>query len=162
MGFGRWQNMMPFLGHKLICPRYPSRSALATVQRKCRHAPAIRPLATARWFPATRPGKSPETCPARREKIFCFSSEANQLPLSCRPVPKEGTSAVVTNVGAGCGGRDRAVARLCAWTNGAGRVRRSRVVLTPRRWRQVGDDASHHADEGGKKARSPGRARRKP
>jgi hypothetical protein len=36
------------------------------------------------------------------------------------------------------------------------------VVLTPRRWRQVGDDASHHADDGGNKARSPGRARRKP
>jgi hypothetical protein len=40
--------------------------------------------------------------------------------------------------------------------------RRSRVVLTPRRWRQVGDDASHNADDGGKKARSPGRARYKP
>jgi hypothetical protein len=40
--------------------------------------------------------------------------------------------------------------------------RRSRVVLTPRRWRQVGDDASHHADDGGKQARSPGRARRNP
>jgi hypothetical protein len=40
--------------------------------------------------------------------------------------------------------------------------RRSRVVLTPRRWRQVGDDASPHADDGGNKARSPGRARRKP
>src|ERR1700753_1472911 len=41
-------------------------------------------------------------------------------------------------------------------------VRQSRVVLTPRRWRQIGDDASHHADDGGKKARSPGRARRTP
>ena len=40
--------------------------------------------------------------------------------------------------------------------------RRSRVVLTPRRWRQVGDDTPYRADEGGKKARSPGRARRKP
>jgi hypothetical protein len=40
--------------------------------------------------------------------------------------------------------------------------RQSRVVLTPRRWRQVGDDASHHAGDGGKKARSPGRARNKP
>jgi hypothetical protein len=36
------------------------------------------------------------------------------------------------------------------------------VVLAPRRWRQVRDDASHHADDGGKRARSPGRARRKP
>src|ERR1700691_1909769 len=40
--------------------------------------------------------------------------------------------------------------------------RRSRVVLTPRPWRQVGDDASHHADDGDKQARSPGRARSKP
>jgi hypothetical protein len=40
------------------------------------------------------------------------------------------------------------------------RGRRSRVVLTPRRWRQVG--GSNSADDGGKQARSPGRARRKP
>src|SRR6202167_1274667 len=39
--------------------------------------------------------------------------------------------------------------------------RRSRVVLTPRPWRQVGDDASHHADDGDKQARSPRRARSK-
>jgi hypothetical protein len=40
-------------------------------------------------------------------------------------------------------------------------VRRSRVVLTPRRWRQVRAEAIRKSD-GGKKARSPGRARRKP
>src|SRR5262245_37281715 len=39
-------------------------------------------------------------------------------------------------------------------------VRRSRVVLAPRPWRQVG--AKHRADDGGKTGRSPGRARRKP
>src|SRR4030081_1570484 len=38
--------------------------------------------------------------------------------------------------------------------------RRSRVVLTPRRRRQVGGGNS--ADDGDKKARSPGRARSKP
>jgi hypothetical protein len=38
--------------------------------------------------------------------------------------------------------------------------RRSRVVLTPRRRRQVG--GSNSADDGDKQARSPGRARRKP
>src|ERR1700722_19440126 len=38
--------------------------------------------------------------------------------------------------------------------------RRSRVVLTPRRWRQV--DGGNSIGDGGKKARSPGRARRKP
>src|ERR1700721_4303120 len=32
----------------------------------------------------------------------------------------------------------------------------------PRRWHQLGDGASHHAGDGGKKARSPGRARKKP
>jgi hypothetical protein len=49
-------------------------------------------------------------------------------------------------------------------------VRRSRVVLTPRRWRQVrgvksaqpGLDKTYPLDDGGKRARSPGRARRKP
>ena len=38
--------------------------------------------------------------------------------------------------------------------------RRSRVILTPRRWRQVGE--RNFTDDGGKQARSPGRARRKP
>ena len=37
--------------------------------------------------------------------------------------------------------------------------RRSRVVLTPRRWRQVGE--RDFTDDGDKKARSPGRARNK-
>ncbi|SDT34405.1 hypothetical protein SAMN05444158_5518 [Bradyrhizobium canariense] len=32
----------------------------------------------------------------------------------------------------------------------------------PRRWHQIGDDASHHTDDGDNKARSPGRARNKP
>src|SRR5580692_3912700 len=37
--------------------------------------------------------------------------------------------------------------------------RRSRVVLTPRRWRQVGE--RNFTGDGGNKARSPGRARNK-
>ena len=48
-------------------------------------------------------------------------------------------------------------------------VRQNRVVLTPRRWRQVrgvasaqpGLDKTISADDGGKRARSPGRARHK-
>src|SRR5712692_10204093 len=48
--------------------------------------------------------------------------------------------------------------------------RQNRVVLTPRRWRQVrgvasaqpGLDKTISADDGGKRARSPGRARHKP
>ena len=57
--------------------------------------------------------------------------------------------------GAGCDGRERRLRRqrfACG--------RRSRVVLTPRRWRQVGSQDA--ADDGDKKARSPGRVRRKP
>src|SRR5258708_37248525 len=56
--------------------------------------------------------------------------------------------------GMGCGGRGSAIdeQRLSG--------RRSRVVLTPRRWCQVG--GSNSADDGGKRARSPGRARNKP
>jgi len=57
---------------------------------------------------------------------------ANQRHIPRHPAPeKEGRIAIVTNVGAGCGGRDHAERRT-AWTRG----RRSRVVLTPRRWRQ--------------------------
>ena len=59
--------------------------------------------------------------------------------------------------------QQRADERCCS-------VRRSRVVLTPRRWRQVrgvasaqpGLDKTISAGDGGKRARSPGRARRKP
>ena len=59
--------------------------------------------------------------------------------------------------------QQRADERCCS-------VRRSRVVLTPRRWRQVcgvasaqpGLDKTLSAGDGGKRARSPGRARRKP
>src|SRR5450756_2956636 len=45
-------------------------------------------------------------------------------------------------------------------TNAAVCGRRSCVVLAPRRWRQV--DGKYPAGDGGKKARSPGRARSKP
>jgi hypothetical protein len=41
-------------------------------------------------------------------------------------------------------------------------VRRSRVVLTPRRWRKVLERLTLLGSDGDKKARSPGRARRKP
>src|SRR6202048_3252256 len=57
-----------------------------------------------------------------------------------------------------------------ALTRDAARGRRSRVVLTPRRRRQVcggmstqpGADSLQSANDGDNKARSPGRARRKP
>ena len=57
-------------------------------------------------------------------------------------------------MGRRCGGRDGA----CDECIRLGR--RSRVVLTPRRWRQVLRKLPQ--DDGDKKARSPGRARRNP
>jgi hypothetical protein len=53
----------------------------------------------------------------------------------------------------------------CQRTNDIACGRRSRVVLTPRRWRQVLEKQASCrllGDDGGKKARSPGRARNKP
>src|ERR1700676_4051032 len=71
-----------------------------------------------------------------------------------RPVPLEGRFAIVTSAG-----RD-AVDADGASDEGAGCGRRSRVVLTPRRWCQV--RRGNPAGDGGKRARSPGRARYKP
>jgi hypothetical protein len=54
-------------------------------------------------------------------------SFVKQAPSS----PARGALAIVTNVGAGCGGRgSTSDQRACS-------VRRSRVVLTPRCWRQI-------------------------
>src|ERR1700722_8557439 len=94
-------------------------------------------------------------CPAPIAKIFPFPSDANHLLIPRRPVPQRGGSRSSRTRD---GMRWTWVAHL---TRALPYGRRSRVVLTPRRWRQVGDDASHHADDGGKKARSPGRAREK-
>jgi hypothetical protein len=71
------------------------------------------------------------------------------------PPPHEGRFAIVTNVGSGM-----RWTRQHQLTSDVAGVRRSRVVLTPRRWCQGGGGNS--ADDGGKKARSPGRARNKP
>jgi hypothetical protein len=51
---------------------------------------------------------------------------------------------------------------LVRQTNAPTSGRRSRVVLTPRRWRQIVDNAAHCDDDGDNKPGSPGRARRKP
>jgi hypothetical protein len=95
-------------------------------------------------------------CPDPVAKIFLFSLDPNHPYIRRRSVPKEGRIAIVTDAGRNAVDAGNAVdEQRC-------RGRRSRVVLTPRRRRQVGDDASHHADDGDKKARSPGRVRRKP
>ena len=77
------------------------------------------------------PGKSPKTCPALPRKISRFSFVPNHLPMSCVPFLEEGRLAIVTTRGTGCGGRERTARRAVR------RGRRSRVVRTPRRWRQV-------------------------
>src|SRR5882724_990825 len=85
-------------------------------------------------------------------------SLSGKSSLQARPVPShhEGRLAIVTKRGTGCGGRLRR-----SRTRGARCGRRSRVVPTPRRWRQVSRELFPRGD-GGKQARSPGRARRKP
>ena len=77
-------------------------------------------------------------------------SKAHQLP-SC---PEKRGVGHRHERGTGSGGRG------CAFDERRGCVRRSRVVLTPRRWRQASRKCPR--GDGDKKARSPGRARYKP
>jgi hypothetical protein len=93
-------------------------------------------------------------CPALSEKIFPFSFDPNHFTTPAVSSQTRGVSRSSRTRG---GMRWTLIVPL---TNGARGGRRSRVVLTPRRWRQVG--GGNFADDGGKKARSPGRARRKP
>jgi hypothetical protein len=44
-------------------------------------------------------------CPAPFAKIFRFAFDPTQLLIPCHPVPREGTLAIVTDVGAGSDGR---------------------------------------------------------
>ena len=71
-------------------------------------------------------------CPAPFVKIFCFSEIANRLYKPRRPVPLEGRLEIVRDAG------QDAVDADGATDESTRRGRRSRVVLTPRRWRQVG------------------------
>ena len=70
---------------------------------------------------------------------------------------QEGRFAIVTNVGL----RD-AMDAAASPDERRQRGRRSRVVLMPRRWHQVLKKLTLLRDDGGKKARSPERARSKP
>jgi hypothetical protein len=72
-------------------------------------------------------------CPAPFAKIFSFAADPNQMHIHRRPVPSEGRIAIVTDAG-----RD-AVDAVGALDETCCSGRRSRVVLTPRCWRQVGD-----------------------
>jgi hypothetical protein len=91
--------------------------------------------------------------PLRKNISVSFLRKSPAYLSPSRPTHK-GRFAIVTDVGQGCDGRELRCRRrrlACG--------RRSRVVLTPRRWRQVGGRDS--ASDGGNKARSPGRARNK-
>ena len=90
--------------------------------------------------------------PAAKNFSFRASPKSVAYPTPSR-LP-EGRFAIVTDV------RRDAVDASGASDEGTNCGRRSRVVLTPRRWRQV--DGGNSVDDGGNKARSPRRARRKP
>ena len=88
-------------------------------------------------------------------KIFRFTSEPNHFYIARIPAQHRGAF------------RDRHERRAgdamdagCASDESVSCGRRSRVVLTPRRRRQVGERS--FTGDGDKKARSPGRVRRKP
>jgi hypothetical protein len=98
-------------------------------------------------------------------KIFPFASDPNQIYICAVSSHSRGVSR---------SSRTRDGMRW-TWavllTRALACGRRSRVVLTPRRWRQVreigdvgpsGPTRRDHAGDGDKKARSPGRAQRKP
>jgi hypothetical protein len=82
-------------------------------------------------------------------------SPPNQRHILHHPVPHRGALANVTNVGAGCGGRG-CVARRATLT----RTAKSRGPDTPTL--VSSSCGTIRENDGGKKARSPGRARRKP
>src|SRR5882757_605489 len=71
-------------------------------------------------------------CPVRFAKIFRFALHPNQIYIHRRPAPHRGAFRDRHEREAGCGGREDAADEQRM------RGRRSRVVLTPRRWRQAG------------------------
>ena len=93
-------------------------------------------------------------CPDPFGEIFLFFRSANQVYVSRCPVPEEGRCATSSTRGG------MRWTRRCCETGDVCSGRRSRVVLTPRRWRQA--CGRYPAGDGGKKARSPRRARSKP
>jgi hypothetical protein len=80
------------------------------------------------------------TCPVLLRKKICFRRRANHLYQFARPVPQRGGSRSSRTRG----GMRWTWAVLLTRARYCGR--RSRVVLTPRRWRQVG--GGHFASDG--------------
>ena len=120
----------------------------------------------------TRSNGGPVICPTGKSVTYLSSPIAKNISLRAGPKslpysppshPTEGRIAIVTDAGwdAVDAGGALTRARACG--------RRSRVVLTPRRWRQVCGwrcqpltGLTRRASDGDNKARSPRRARRKP
>ena len=90
------------------------------------------------------------------KNILLYRNKIQEHKLT-RPVPSEGRFAIVTIRRAQDAMDAVASGRVFPPDENAVSGRRSRVVLAPRPWRQVG--AKYRADDGGKKRRSPGRAR---
>jgi hypothetical protein len=109
----------------------------------------------ARTAEFVEPDQSDLPCPVPFAKIFRFVPDPNHFISPAVPPHTEGRFAIVTDVGSGM-----RWTRMVLLTRAPSRGRRSRVVLTPRRRRQVG--GSNSAGDGDKQARSPGRVRRKP
>ena len=53
-------------------------------------------------------------CPVSTAKIFRFVTDPNHPYKSRHPVPRRGALAIVTNVGAGCGGRGSVRRERCS------------------------------------------------
>jgi hypothetical protein len=112
----------------------------------------LRALARTAEFVETDQSDLPR--PAPFPKIFRFVADPNHFYIPAVSLHMRGVSR---------SSRTRSGmrwTRMVLLTRAPFRGRRSRVVLTPRRRRQVG--GSNSADDGDKQARSPGRARRKP
>jgi hypothetical protein len=129
--------------HSIPPPGFPARREAPAGGR--RNVAASSPSVGLEKHRRSRPvGKSAKTCQAPLEKIFWFSEEANHLPVHAIPSRKRGV-----------GHRHERWdglrwTRAALLTNGADCGRRSRVVLTPRCWRQVCSQGA--ASDGGKKA----------
>jgi hypothetical protein len=92
-----------------------------------------------------------------RKHFTCADGQISGSSSRVLCLTRRGVSRSSRTFGAGCDGR--------GWrrqTSGAIGGRRSRVVLTPRRWRQVLKELTLLRDDGDNKPGSPGRARRKP
>ena len=136
----------------------PSTSVFSVERRNARRPPHLRPSSSATKRSPVPDGQISLFCgfclssPVYKNISLSASGKSNlQLAPSC---PIEGRCATSRNAG-----RDAVDADALS-DEGRGGGRRSRVVLTPRRWCQVCGCKS--AGDGGKKARSPGRVRRKP